>query len=148
MLTVAVIDRRRLAARLKSARRYQTNSRRRELEKARAKAWYHAHRAAAIARQRAWQAVNPDRVRAAKHNVRVRREYQMRDWKLTTEDLQRLVERDVTCYLCGMANHPGTNSVDHVIALARGGGHVYENLKVVHLKCNTRKGAREFSSPT
>jgi len=61
-----------------------------------------------------------------------------------------VLERDHwICYLCG-DNIPAAEkwpaplsaSMDHVIPLARGGAHTYENIKSAHLSCNISKGAR------
>ena len=38
--------------------------------------------------------------------------------------------------------HPMSPSMDHVVPLALGGGHVAENVQLAHLTCNTTKGAR------
>ena len=71
--------------------------------------------------------------------------------------LQRLYKRDHgTCYLCGEAcdwndkeERNGTiicgdiyPSIDHVIPLAKGGLHSWENVKLAHRKCNTEKNDR------
>lgn len=61
-----------------------------------------------------------------------------------------LLERDGrVCGICGepisvvlMYPDPRSASVDHVVPLARGGGHSPENLQPAHLDCNIRKGAR------
>ena len=48
------------------------------------------------------------------------------------------------CYLCGGRldwSSPQTLCVDHVIATVHGGRTDVENLRPVHLMCNTRKGA-------
>lgn len=48
----------------------------------------------------------------------------------------------LTCHLCGGAVSNATLSFDHVVPLARGGAHSMDNIKVAHLSCNSRKGAR------
>jgi len=68
-------------------------------------------------------------------------------WVLTVE---QLIERDGnTCWLCGLVvdlliRRPDTMcpSVDHIIALSRGGLDLPENVALAHLICNMRKGAR------
>jgi 5-methylcytosine-specific restriction endonuclease McrA len=37
---------------------------------------------------------------------------------------------------------PDSPSVDHVVALAKGGGHTLSNVKAAHLRCNLIKGDR------
>lgn len=57
-------------------------------------------------------------------------------------------ERDAwTCYLCHLTLAPDTDpfdplspTVDHVVALSRGGQHVLGNLRTACLHCNSAKG--------
>lgn len=71
--------------------------------------------------------------------------------------LQRLYERDHgVCYLCGEVcdwddkeERDGTiicgnryPSIDHVVPLSRGGEHSWQNVRLAHRICNTRKGAK------
>ena len=59
-------------------------------------------------------------------------------------------ERDNwTCYLCGekinksqKAPHPKSPSLDHVVPICKGGGHVLNNVKAAHLRCNQSKGSK------
>jgi 5-methylcytosine-specific restriction endonuclease McrA len=53
-----------------------------------------------------------------------------------------------TCRICGRtvdfgkkAPDPSAATIDHVVALARGGEHSYRNTQLAHLRCNTSKGA-------
>jgi len=74
--------------------------------------------------------------------------------KLRTEvepvDRLRVFERDKwICHLCGKkvnkrlkSPHRMSASIDHVIPLARGGGHTYRNVRLAHRGCNSSKGAR------
>ena len=52
------------------------------------------------------------------------------------------------CRICGepvdftrQPPHPSAATIDHVIALCRGGEHSYGNTQLAHLRCNTAKGA-------
>ena len=64
--------------------------------------------------------------------------------------MSRLLERDgLTCYICGKTCDPNDTSwgtsgpnyptLDHVVALANGGGHTWENVRVACGECNSRK---------
>jgi DNA-binding CsgD family transcriptional regulator/DNA-directed RNA polymerase subunit RPC12/RpoP len=64
--------------------------------------------------------------------------------------LPRLIKRDgLTCYLCGGRCDPDDRTygyfgpksptMDHVIAMANGGGHTWDNVKVAHFICNSEK---------
>lgn len=64
-------------------------------------------------------------------------------------DFAVVVERDAGC--CGICGHkvdpvlkfphPMSASLDHIIPLARGGPHRWENVQLAHLACNIKKGA-------
>jgi 5-methylcytosine-specific restriction endonuclease McrA len=58
---------------------------------------------------------------------------------------QRIFERDGwICQLCFKPVTPDDASIDHVIPVAEGGNHTYQNLVTTHLSCNQRKGARRI----
>jgi len=59
----------------------------------------------------------------------------------------RLRDND-TCRLCGepvdftrRQPDPRAATIDHVIALTRGGEHSYRNTQLAHFRCNMAKGA-------
>lgn len=68
--------------------------------------------------------------------------------------LEKLFVRDNgVCYICGgMCNWASVDqegnaqeeypSIDHVVPLSKGGKHKWDNVKLAHRGCNTRKGAR------
>lgn len=43
----------------------------------------------------------------------------------------------VTEYYCSGPMYP---SIDHIVPMSKGGGHVWENVQVAHIICNTEKG--------
>ncbi len=52
------------------------------------------------------------------------------------------------CRICGervdfttQPPHPSAATIDHILALVKGGEHSYENTQLAHLRCNTTKGA-------
>lgn len=60
----------------------------------------------------------------------------------TKEDDKKLRERHKKCHIClkrFTKSDPPT--LDHVIALARGGAHTASNIALAHLSCNARKHA-------
>jgi len=65
----------------------------------------------------------------------------------------RILERDGwRCYLCGssidralLAPHPLSVSIDHVVAIARGGTHDDANLAAAHLGCNIEKSDNDVA---
>lgn len=62
--------------------------------------------------------------------------------------LGKVLERDGwKCGICGkkiskksVYPHPMSPSLDHVIPMSRGGGHLYANVQAAHFVCNTLKG--------
>lgn len=55
--------------------------------------------------------------------------------------LKTILKRDnYLCHICKQTVAKNELSYDHVIPLARGGGHSMENIKVAHFLCNLRKG--------
>lgn len=108
-----------------------------------------------------WAQRHPDRARAAKRRYRqshpevhADKEARRRARKRVgiVEDVKREVvfERDgEICQLCGEPidldlSHPDPRSasIDHVIPLAHGGAHTYENCQAAHLICNILKSDR------
>lgn len=74
--------------------------------------------------------------------------------------LRKLYKRDGgVCYLCGhQCNYndctrengnfiagPMYPSVDHVVPLAKGGTHTWDNVRLAHMKCNSAKGYKDIS---
>lgn len=56
---------------------------------------------------------------------------------------KKVIERDnSTCYLCKKILERTEIVFDHVLPIARGGAHSFENLKVSCALCNARKGAK------
>lgn len=67
--------------------------------------------------------------------------------------LAKLIKRDgLRCALCGEMCDPKDHSwsrysgpmypsIDHIIPMSKGGGHVWNNVQVAHIICNSEKGA-------
>jgi 5-methylcytosine-specific restriction endonuclease McrA len=60
-----------------------------------------------------------------------------------------IAQTGTDCGICGTPvdlalvwPHPSSKSIDHILALARGGSHSLENCQLAHLRCNTSKGAK------
>jgi 5-methylcytosine-specific restriction endonuclease McrA len=64
----------------------------------------------------------------------------------TIHPLIVLEHDDGMCGICGDDVDPLKFHVDHVIPLARGGSHTYDNVQAAHPTCNIRKGARLVDS--
>lgn len=102
---------------------------------------------------RAWYA---RAMQTPEHRLKVRRaEYQCKALKKNAfvehVDLHVVYKRDKgICWLCSKKvdialKWPDTGfaTLDHVVPLAAGGMHSYGNIKLAHLACNCKKGARK-----
>ena len=65
-------------------------------------------------------------------------------------DLVAVAQRDRwRCGICGKKVSPRAEgarsaSLDHIVPLSQGGGHVMTNAQLCHLVCNTRKNAHDY----
>ena len=74
--------------------------------------------------------------------------------------LAKLIKRDgLRCALCGEMCDPKDHSwsqysgpmypsIDHIIPMSKGGGHVWSNVQVAHIICNSEKGACNYERKT
>lgn len=105
----------------------------------------------------AWRKDNPERARAAtvegwleKKNRRAR--HNARKYGVVVDDVNlfEIFEREGwMCCVCGdpidrSRRHPDrlAATIEHVVPLSRGGGHVEGNIRVSHHTCNERKRTR------
>lgn len=89
---------------------------------------------------------HPDRAKRYDHERRAR----MANCERESFPDSEIFERDG--FVCGICNEPVdmglkfpdamSASLDHIIPLSRGGGHVRSNVRLAHLGCNARKCAR------
>lgn len=133
-------DRARAKARRSMAKRRATKPlavdaiRRRDYEKNKTK------RLAAI---KAWRKRNPDRVISQAIKSKIKRRSRMASARVEYVDRLKVFERDG--WVCGICKRPVSRddvSIDHIIPIARGGDHTYENCQTAHLACNISKGAK------
>jgi hypothetical protein len=142
------------AANPEKAAEYRAAWKRRNPEKV--KAWRPAREKATRA-QAEWRRKNPELAQAALSRYRERNRDLLADrarlrraTKVAPEaefiSREAVWERDRgICYLCEAACDPADWHLDHVVPLARGGSHVYNNVAVTHPGCNLSKGTRLLS---
>ena len=126
----------------------------REANRARAqevyKAWAEDNREKLNAASKVWAAEHPDYVRARSARRRAENPDYLAHLDCEPVSPIKVFERDEwVCHICSkpVDRHlpwpdPASRSLDHVVALANGGAHTYDNVKLAHLGCNSRKGAR------
>ena len=129
--------------------------------KARAAAWYRANTERGRANAEASAKANPDRVRATKNKwakanpdagraTVQRRRTRMRGGETERFRDVEIFDRDRwTCGICGEPIDPALKapdgmsvSIDHVVPIAKGGGHTRANVQAAHLHCNQTKSDR------
>jgi 5-methylcytosine-specific restriction endonuclease McrA len=135
-------------------RRYHEDPAYREQIKERSKARYHANREAVKKAAAEWARQHPERRRETVRRFherhpdrsrtnRARRRALMRDAFVEhVEPLVVLERGDGVCGICGEDVDPFEFDVDHIVPLARGGLHNYENAQATHPSCNRAKQAR------
>lgn len=110
------------------------------------------------ARNRDWerkQWSDPDSAFASARRPYLRGIRHQRRARLRGSDAEQFKHSDVferdeyVCQLCGIGidksleyPHPESRSIDHIVPIARGGGHTLANVQAAHLRCNRAKGAR------
>lgn len=109
----------------------------------------HYNRAFQAGSQKQWPG-DPDRRRQALRRKTQRRRAVVRG--LEAETIDRDVVGDRDGWRCGICRrrvnrrlpypHPRSPSLDHIIPISEGGGHVYANVRISHLECNLARGNR------
>lgn len=90
---------------------------------------------------------NPSAVRAYVANRRALKASAAVAELLRPEHLARLLQAAKSCPDCQNAfSKKRIRTIDHVIALARGGAHAITNFRIICRPCNSSKGARAFAS--
>lgn len=66
------------------------------------------------------------------------------DVSITLTELYRKFKG--VCALCNAYVPPGEASIDHKHPIGHGGAHVWENVQLVHVKCNYQKGIQTHNA--
>jgi len=89
----------------------------------------------------AWQREHPEAVRLRARKAASARRARVRDAFVEDIDPQVVYERDEG--VCGICLDPVERDefdVDHIVPLALGGEHSYENVRTSHASCNRQRG--------
>lgn len=112
------------------------------------------------AREERYREQNPERIRAIKRkwkknnpdadrNYRERRRMRLygSDAPAQKIDRNKVIERDnAICHLCWMPCELEDIHLDHIVPVAKGGSHTYNNIAVSHSWCNQRKADKIVES--
>ena len=111
--------------------------------KARKKAYYYANYEKARAWRKAYCKAHPEKYRQYRHNRRV---LQSQTQVETINEKEVYLRDGWTCQHCKKRvnkqlnwPHPMSPSLDHIIPLSTGGAHIYNNVQLAHLGCNSGK---------
>jgi 5-methylcytosine-specific restriction endonuclease McrA len=94
-------------------------------------------------RVRKWEMDNPEKALTNHRNCLEHRRANMR--KVPFEKIDRnLVYKkdDGICGICGKPLEMSDFTLDHIIPIAKGGGHLYANVHSAHRICNIRRGTK------
>jgi 5-methylcytosine-specific restriction endonuclease McrA len=106
--------------------------------------WYDKHRAQWNSYQMQRLRENPDIRREMAQRRRARRNG---NGIVEVFDRQEIWVRDRgICGICKLSVDSDDWEEDHVVPLARGGTHTYDNVQVSHKRCNRKKGAKLMPS--
>jgi 5-methylcytosine-specific restriction endonuclease McrA len=122
-----------------------------EKNRQRRREYYQLNRAIELAKYRVRRELNIDKYRNSTNKWRQRNPIQVRQHHALRRarkrnatigkvDYRAIWQRDQgICHICGQSVSPGDVHFDHVIPLAKGGGHSMDNIKVSHRRCNQQK---------
>lgn len=102
---------------------------------------YERNPEAGVARARKWQKNNPEKTLVTQHRARARRIDRLGDVEIDPADIKKLItdSRRICTYCKRRIRKRERLTLDHVVALARGGRHELGNLVVACWPCNARK---------
>lgn len=94
-------------------------------------------------RARKWAMDNPERATNNLRHTLERRRANMREVPFEKIDRELVYLKDEgTCGICGERLEMSDLTLDHIIPISKGGGHVYPNVHSAHRICNIRRGTK------
>lgn len=116
-----------------------------EKNKEKIKEWHAAHRPSPEKRreyQERYYARDPQRVRELKRKNLQTYRARIRGAFIEAVETRAVLERSMgLCGICGLAIEDRFE-IDHIVPVALGGKHGYDNVQAAHPECNRRKGGR------
>lgn len=100
------------------------------------RAYKQRNEAAVKARIKRWRAENKDRVLMSNQ----KRRHMLAQLPYENVDRKAVYERDRgICHICRRHVSPKRFALDHLIPMSHGGGYTYDNLRLAHPRCNSRR---------
>ena len=125
-----------------NARRRERYAERAETVRANYRAWLAANRDTVNKQRRKRYAANPNILLVAR-NAAAKREAIKRKTEIQKIDYEKVIRAAAgMCQICFKPFDLFGIHIDHIIPLARGGTHTYDNLQATHAFCNMSKGAK------
>lgn len=113
-----------------------------EKRKSAAAEWRKRNSQKIVDRVSVWAKENPDKVTRNAKNSAMRRRARLKNAPYETIDLDKVYEiNEGLCGLCYLPVDKSEFELDHIIPIAKRGGHVYPNVHIAHRYCNKKKGA-------
>jgi len=95
------------------------------------------------ARVKKWAEDNPERAAIAQRQTQEKRRARMRNVPYEKIDREEIYQKDgMICGICGKPLERSDFTVDHIIPISKGGGHVFGNVHSAHRICNIRRGTK------
>ena len=92
---------------------------------------------------REWAEANREKTREYRRKSENKRRARLRSLPFEDVDHLKVFKRDSgICGICCEPVNPEDWHLDHIVPLALGGSHLYENVQVSHPRCNLSKGSR------
>lgn len=115
--------------------------------KAAHKEWRAKNSDKVVARVAQWVKDNPEKAKASRKNTQGRRRARLLNQPHESVDANEVYDfHDGICGLCGSPVTRDEFELDHIVPIARGGGHVFTNLHPAHPTCNRKKSAKTNST--
>lgn len=97
-----------------------------------------------------WRLNNPEKYRKQAMAAYLRRQARKAGIAYENVCLADIIKRDgPNCYICGVCTNPDAprfaanrSELEHVVPLAKGGGHTWSNLRCACFRCNRLKGSK------
>jgi 5-methylcytosine-specific restriction endonuclease McrA len=119
---------------------YAANKARRKRE---AREWYSYNAAHATEVAKKYVASRPEWRRTIGRKSAATRRARKKELFIEVVDHRKVFERDKgICGICGMSVGASRWEIDHIVPLAAGGVHAYDNVQLSHQRCNRAKGAK------